>query len=106
MDGKGHGRLAPRAGGVAKAPPRARIEARELLEAEGSVAPRREVAGQTYRDVVEVVHTARESGIVTRTWFAAGVGVVEIVAGASSSRGTTVQVHSTLRGYSLGDEAE
>jgi hypothetical protein len=71
-----------------------------------SVAPRREVAGQTYRDVVEVVHTARESGIVTRTWFAAGVGVVEIVAGATSSRGTTVQVHSTLRGYSLGDEAE
>ncbi len=71
-----------------------------------AVTPRREVAGQTYRDVVEVVHTARESGIVTHTWFAAGVGVVEIVAEATSSRGTTVGVHSTLRGYSLQDPAD
>jgi len=71
-----------------------------------SVSPRREVAGQTYRDVVEVVHTARESGIVTHTWFAARVGVVEIVAEATSSRGTTVGVRSTLRGFSLGEEAE
>lgn len=61
----------------------------------------RTVGEQRFQNVLSVVHTARETGVVTTTWFAAGVGVIEIRAESTSSRGATVGVTSTLRAYSL-----
>lgn len=67
------------------------------------VEPTRRVGDVTYRDVVEVERVSPRTRITTTTWFAAGVGVVEIRASTQSSLGTTIEVRSTIRGYSLGE---
>lgn len=70
----------------------------------GPVEATRSVGGQAFRDVVPVTRSSPTTRITTTTWFAARVGVVEIVARTESSRGTPIEVRSTIRGYSLGDE--
>lgn len=67
------------------------------------VEPTRRVGDATFRDVVEVERSSPRTHISTTTWFAADVGVVEIRASTQSSLGTTIEVRSTIRGYSLGD---
>ncbi|MBL8603217.1 MAG: hypothetical protein JNK72_14935 [Myxococcales bacterium] len=66
-----------------------------------TVGEARTVGDQRFTNVVSVTHTARASGVTTTTYFAAGVGVIEIEASATSSRGTSVGIRSTLRGYTL-----
>jgi hypothetical protein len=61
------------------------------------------VGDQTFREVISVERVSPTTRIATTTWFAADVGVIEIRARTESSRGTAVEVRSTIRGYSLGD---
>lgn len=70
----------------------------------GPLEATRTVGGQAFRDVVPVRRETPSTRISTTTWFAAGVGVVEIRARTESSMGTAIEVRSTIRGYSLGDE--
>lgn len=70
----------------------------------GPIEATRTVGGQAFRDVVSVRRETPSTRITTTTWFAAGVGVVEIRARTESSLGTAIEVRSTIRGYSLGDE--
>ncbi len=68
-----------------------------------SVEGERTVGGQRFRHVIEVVRSGSSAQIETTTWYAADVGVVEIRATTDSSLGQRIEVHSTLRGYSLGE---
>ncbi len=63
----------------------------------------RTVGGQRFTRVIEVVRSGSATGITTKTWYAADVGVVEIDARSTSSLGATITVRSTLRGFTLGD---
>jgi hypothetical protein len=63
----------------------------------------RTVGGQRFRNVIEVVRSGSQARIETTTWYAADVGVIEVRATTASSLGQTIEVHSTLRGYVLGD---
>lgn len=63
----------------------------------------RTVGGQRYRNVVEVLRTGSSTQIRTTTWYALDVGPIEVAASTTSSLGQTIAVHSTLRGYTLGD---
>ena len=53
--------------------------------------------------MIEVVRSGSQARIETTTWYAADVGVIEVRATTASSLGQTIEVHSTLRGYVLGD---
>lgn len=70
-----------------------------------SIAPHRVVNGQSFDEVVEVRKRSTATRIDTTTWYARGVGPIEIVATTTSSLGRAISVRSTLRGYSLGDGA-
>ncbi|MEZ4406952.1 MAG: hypothetical protein R3A52_10800 [Polyangiales bacterium] len=70
-----------------------------------SVNQRRTVGEQSFDEVVEVRKSTPGTRIETTTWYARGVGPIEIVASTTSSIGGAINVRSTLRGYSLGDEA-
>ena len=69
----------------------------------GPREPTRTVGGQVFREVVSVRRETPSTRLTTTTWFAAGVGVVEITARTQSSLGTAMEIRSTIRGYSLGD---
>ena len=68
-----------------------------------AVGGTRTVGGQRFRNVIEVVRSGSQARIETTTWYAADVGVIEIRATTASSLGQSIEVHSTLRGYVLGD---
>lgn len=66
-----------------------------------SVAQHRTVGGTDYANVIEVVRSGGETGLVTTTWYALDTGAIEINAGAQSSRGFATNVRSSLRGFVL-----
>lgn len=68
-----------------------------------AVGASRTVGSHAYRNVIEVLRTGSSAHIETTTWYAADVGAVEIHARTTSSLGQTIEVHSTLRGYDLGE---
>ncbi|MFO0609044.1 MAG: hypothetical protein U0324_38110 [Polyangiales bacterium] len=63
----------------------------------------RTVGGQRFTRVIEVLRSGSSSQIRTTTWYALDVGAIEISADTTSSLGQTISVHSTLRGYTLGE---
>ncbi len=65
---------------------------------------RRTVGDQRFAHVVEVQRANPETRIVTTTWFAPFVGVIEIQASTVSSLGTSTSIRSTLRGFTLGED--
>jgi hypothetical protein len=71
-----------------------------------SVEASREVAGQRYREVVEVHRSSPGSRIETTTWYARDVGAIEIVGETVSSIGGRLRVRSTLRGYTRGEDID
>ncbi len=68
-----------------------------------AVGQSRTVNGHRYPNVIEVARSGSSARIETTTWYAADVGAVEIDARTTSSLGQTITVHSTLRGYTLGE---
>lgn len=67
----------------------------------------RRVGEREFRHVIEVVRASPVTRILTTTWYARDVGVIEIQAETSSTVGGatgTIGVRSTLRSFTLGDE--
>ncbi len=71
-----------------------------------SAAPSRQIGERTYRDVIEVHRVSPRTHLETTTWYARGVGAIEIVGETVSSLGGHLRVRSTLRGFTRGDDVE
>ncbi|MFO0649223.1 MAG: hypothetical protein U0326_23475 [Polyangiales bacterium] len=68
-----------------------------------AVGATRTVGQRQYHNVIEVLRSGSSARIETTTWYAADVGAIEIHARTTSSLGQEIEVHSTLRGFDLGD---